>query len=50
MTGQLSVKHRHEALGDPTMADAILDRLVDNACKIEQKGESMRKSKSEIKH
>jgi hypothetical protein len=26
---------------DPTLADAILDRLVHNACKIELKGESM---------
>ncbi len=49
VTSQLSVKHWHEALGDPTMADAILDRLVHNAYKIELKGESMRKSKSKIK-
>lgn len=49
VTSQLSVKHWHEALGDPTMADAILDRLVHNAYKIELKGESMRKNKSKIK-
>ncbi len=39
----------HEALGDPTMADAVLDRVVHNAYKIELKGEdSMRKLRSEI--
>ena len=34
----------HQALGDPTMADAILDRVVHNAYKMELQGEdSMRK-------
>jgi DNA replication protein DnaC len=33
-------------LGDPTLADAILDRLVHNAYRIELRGESMRKKKS----
>ena len=32
-----------ELVGDPTLADAILDRIVHNACKINLKGESMRK-------
>jgi DNA replication protein DnaC len=43
VTSQVPVSRWHEALGDPTMADAILDRLVHNAHKIELKGESMRK-------
>lgn len=45
VTSQLPVKHWHDILADPTLADAILDRLVHNAYKIELKGESMRKSK-----
>jgi len=36
----------HDIIGDPTLADAILDRLVHNAYKINLKGESMRKRKS----
>ena len=35
----------HKYLDDPTVADAILDRLVHNAYKIKLKGESMRKKK-----
>lgn len=38
ITSQLPVKNWHEALGDPTRADAILDRVVHNACKIELDG------------
>jgi DNA replication protein DnaC len=45
ITSQLPVTAWHEAIGDPTMADAILDRIVHNAHKIEMKGESMRKSR-----
>lgn len=48
VTSQLPVKHWHDILADPTLADAILDRLVHNAYKFELKGESMRKSKSKI--
>ena len=48
VTSQLPVKHWHDILADPTLADAILDRLVHNAYKIELKGESMRKSRSKI--
>jgi DNA replication protein DnaC len=44
ITSQLPVTAWHEAIGDPTLADAILDRVVHNAHKIEMKGESMRKS------
>ncbi len=43
VTSQLPVKLWHEAIGDKTLADAILDRLVHNAYRIELKGESMRK-------
>jgi len=43
LTSQLPVEHWHDALGDPTLADAILDRLVHNAYKIALHGESMRK-------
>ena len=43
VTSQLPVDHWHEAIGDPTLADAILDRLVHNAYKITLKGDSMRK-------
>jgi DNA replication protein DnaC len=43
VTSQLPVEHWHEALGDPTLADAILDRLVHNAYKIALHGDSLRK-------
>jgi len=48
VTSQLPVKHWNDILADPTLADAIMDRLVHNGYKIELKGESMRKSKSKI--
>lgn len=48
ITSQLPIKMWHEAIGDKTLADAILDRLVHNAHRIELKGESMRKQKSAI--
>jgi DNA replication protein DnaC len=43
VTSQLPVDHWHEVIGDPTLADAILDRLVHSAYRITLKGESMRK-------
>lgn len=43
ITSQLPLKHWHETIGNPTIADAILDRLVHNAYTIELKGESLRK-------
>jgi DNA replication protein DnaC len=43
ITSQLPVDHWHEQIGDPTIADAILDRLVHNAHKITLKGGSLRK-------
>jgi len=48
VTTQLEVKHWHDAIGDPTLADAICDRLVHNAHRIEVKGGSMRKEKSDL--
>lgn len=43
ITSQLPVSAWYEAIGDPTVADAILDRLVHTAHRIELTGESMRK-------
>ena len=48
ITSQLPMKHWHEQIGDPTLADAILDRLVHNAHKIHLKGGSMRKKKANL--
>lgn len=48
VTSQLPLKHWHDLIGDPTLADAILDRLIHNAHKVELKGESMRKKKSKL--
>ena len=45
ITSQLPVDKWHRYLEDPTLADAILDRVVHNAYRIEMKGESMRKRK-----
>ena len=42
---QLPVDRWHEIIGDPTYADAILDRLVHNAHRIELTGESMRRTR-----
>jgi DNA replication protein DnaC len=47
VTSQLPVPRWHEYLGEPTMADAILDRLVHNAYKIALKGHSRRKTEKE---
>lgn len=48
VTSQLPLEHWHEQIGDPTLADAILDRLVHNAHKLHLKGESMRKTKARL--
>jgi DNA replication protein DnaC len=44
VTSQLPVGHWHEALGEPTVADAILDRLVHGAYRLELRGASMRRA------
>ena len=46
VTSQLPVDRWHEIIGDPTYADAILDRLVHNAHRIELTGESMRRARA----
>jgi DNA replication protein DnaC len=48
ITSQLPVKHWHEIIADPTLADAILDRLVHNAYRLVLSGESMRKKQSNL--
>ncbi len=50
VTSQLPLKHWHEQIGDPTLADAILDRLIHNAHKIQLKGDSMRKKTAILTH
>ena len=45
LTSQLPVKMWHEIIGEQTVADAILDRIVHDAHRIELKGESLRKQK-----
>ena len=45
---QLPVESWHDNIADPTIADAILDRLIQNAHKINLKGESMRKIRSAL--
>jgi len=47
ITSQLPVAHWHEYLAEPTLADAILDRLVHNSHRIELSGESLRKKSAE---
>ena len=48
ITSQLPVAQWHKAIGDATLADAILDRLLHNSHKLTLKGESMRKTLSKI--
>jgi DNA replication protein DnaC len=48
VTSQLPVTQWHKAIGDATLADAILDRLLHNSHKLKLKGESMRKVMSEL--
>jgi len=48
ITNQLPITQWHKAIGDATLADAILDRLVHNAHKLKLKGESMRKKMSDL--
>lgn len=48
VTSQIPVEKWHTYLADPTIADAILDRLVHNAHKLTLAGDSMRKSRTEV--
>lgn len=47
---QIPVAEWHERMANPTLADAIMDRVVHNAYRLELKGESMRKSTSNLTH
>jgi len=47
-TSQLPIEEWHDVIGDATLADAILDRLVHNAYKINLRGESMRKRQAKL--
>ena len=44
ITSQLPVKQWYEVIGEKTVADAILDRILHHAQRIELKGESLRKN------
>jgi DNA replication protein DnaC len=46
ITSQLPVERWYEIIGNPTLADAILDRIIHNAYRIELTGDSMRKLKA----
>jgi DNA replication protein DnaC len=48
VTSQIPTTHWHEHLNDATLADAILDRLLHNAIRLELKGESMRKNQKTL--
>jgi DNA replication protein DnaC len=45
IVSQLPIENWHDTIGDPTIADAILDRVVHNSHRLILKGESMRKAK-----
>ena len=49
ITSQLPVNCWHEVIGEKTIADAILDRIVHDAHRIELKGESLRKTRVKLK-
>ncbi len=44
ITSQLPIKAWHNVIGEPTFADAIVDRIVYNAYRLELEGQSMRKT------
>jgi len=46
ITSQLPVDTWHEVIGEPTFADAILDRIVHNSYRMELEGQSMRKTRT----
>jgi DNA replication protein DnaC len=47
ITSQIPVDRWHDLIGDPTIADAILDRIVHNAQRIQLRGESLRRKKAQ---
>jgi DNA replication protein DnaC len=48
LTSQLPVKMWHDVIGEKTVADAILDRIIHDAHRVEIKGDSMRKRKTKV--
>lgn len=48
ITSPYPIEHWHERIGNPTLADAILDRLVHNAYKLNLQGASLRKKKTSL--
>lgn len=48
VTSQLPISLWHEYIGEPTVADAVLDRLLHNAFRMELKGESLRRTKTDL--
>lgn len=44
MTSQLPIGHWHDYLGEPTVADAVMDRLLNNSHRLELRGESLRRN------
>jgi DNA replication protein DnaC len=48
VTSQLPISLWHEYIGEPTVADAVLDRLLQNAFRMELKGESLRRTKTNL--
>jgi DNA replication protein DnaC len=48
ITSQLPIENWHEQIGDPTLADAILDRLVHSSHTLKLDGDSMRKKKARL--
>ena len=48
ITSQLPVATWHDVIGEPTLGDAILDRIVHNAYRLNLKGPSMRKNEADM--
>jgi len=49
ITSQLPLQSWHDVIGEPTFADAILDRLVHNAYRLELEGQSFRKKDAKMR-
>lgn len=50
IASQIPLEHQHETLADPTVADAILDRIVQASHRIGLAGEFMRKALANVQH
>ena len=48
IASQLPIEHWHDFIGEATLADAILDRLLHNSHRLPLRGESMRKTKTDL--